>query len=109
MSKQLRAILILFNAALVAFGLWYGLPSYRAKVPTSDRSADEVHAMVEKATDIDKLKRIIKSDDACIRADRELASLLRHAAVVGSAAGSIVGVVNILALSLGRKRSKPSQ
>jgi hypothetical protein len=103
MTRRNRIVLICLNVLLIALGLYFGIPSYRSSIPTSRRSAEETKALVEKESNLEKLRAIVLADDDSIRADRELTSLFRDASIAVSAAAAAVGVAGLIVLSFSRK------
>jgi hypothetical protein len=104
MSHKRKMILTSINGFLVVVGLYFGLPIVGRPVPADTRSAEQTQAIIKNVTDIEKLKAIVKADDDCIRADREIASLLRQTLIAASVVAVVVGLVNIMLVSFsGRK------
>ena len=103
MTREFTLVLTVVNGFLILVGLYFGLPSFRSEIPsqtTEKRSSEQVKVMVDATTDVEKLRAIVISDDATIRADREFASLFRDAAVATSTVAVITGIANILLVNL---------
>jgi hypothetical protein len=114
-GTMIGILAVCLNLFLVAVGLYYGLPAMRLDIAdesTKGRSHEEIRALVEKTTDIEKLRDIIISDDLTIRADRKLASLVLTAVIVGSSVSVVVGIGNLviftLASTLNRRHETPT-
>lgn len=103
MTRKKKITLICLNVLLIAIGLYFGVPSHRSSIPSVSRSAEEAKALVEKASDVEKLRAIILADDDGIRAYRELAVLFRDATIAVSAAAIAVGVASVIVLSFGKR------
>jgi hypothetical protein len=108
MARKLKIVLVGLNSFLVFAGLWFGLPSVRTHIPEEKRNAEQVAAIVERTTDVEKLRAIVKADEADIRSEEVLASLFRQAIITGSAIAIIIGSANVVFICIYVRKDDPS-
>ncbi len=106
MTLKLKATLIVLNSCLVIVGLYFGIPAFISGSPLAPLTAGEVEATLDRATDLQKQRNIVRADDMVIRANANLASLGRQAAISIGAVSVVVGIINVLVICF-RARKNP--
>ena len=106
MTRKLKISLVCIHVFLVLVGFYFGVPTLDSHIPTDKRTSEQNLAIAAQSTDLEKLKAIIKADDVCIRADRELASLFREGLITASGVAVAVGMSGLVLICFCGSKNK---